>query len=919
MNLPREPLHQPPDPELIRAFPPESPACALVRGLLRDYADGDLAKAEARCVEEHVHGCRLCADMLSAAEREAMMLRSLAAGGKLAIGSGLAPSVGSAARQPGVAPPTGFARRVVERLVLDETSLLSAAGNLLVQDAGAPAETGRQQVDAAAFPEAVQFPEAVHLPATHRSARSGALGKEPVGGRATPPVRIRTRSLVLYLAGMLCVALGLLSLASDLGYLDGKPERRARLILTAAAETFDGTGQRLARGDGLAETQSLRVGRQGLARAEWHDASSKSQPAATFQLTSQGRVQVLDGETLLVQGSLHVTTHRGMTVPVADGSRIDLGVGEYLISAEEVGRGGQGRRSGLAELRVEVEVLRGDPAEIQRRELGSVLVAPGMVGIFRGDSAVDVLFGAGAGQDGALLRRNDPSETAGYRSARLTGLVADRSGQPVVGADVLVAYGSSRVQRLAAAATNAQGAFLLETSSHAAQPACDTPFAIVQVVPPSRRAELGISVPEAIRLGYRDGDAHLHGTPVLDVSLPLVGVVYDDRGLAIEGARIIPCVVDELFGTVLAWPEGQVVSRRGGDFQLRRLPVGLPRHQHLAVIVQHAAFAPMVVAVPARNEASADFFQANLVLPRLRSVRLLGLPAGLMLQVLEELPGLPLGMAAVQRNIVVDGEGRAELAVGQGQLWLRNSSPSHPMLRRLVPAEPQVAGPQVGGSENQPVLRPAIGMPLALSAVFQPLQPLAGTALAIASSHRYQRFGMAPVGLAGAGPLLTVLDPHYGRSIGGAQVFALRRAAARGLPEARFLGFSSGSGTLALDLEPGEHGVAVVAPDGSVGFTESMASGDNVDLLLQGLGRVSVDPDLRPSISSGEHVVTLRFDRLDQALPGLGQSVVRFASAATGWEVAGVPPGTYRVSVSTQDEPLETVIEVLPLGLVVLR
>lgn len=899
MKLPRDPLHQPPDVELLRDHPPASPQCARVRGLLRDYADGDLALSESREVEEHVHTCRRCADMLTVAEREVLLLRRVA-------------SAAGVAR-----PAPGFARAVVNRLVLDETSLLSLgqlpagqlpagqlpAGQLAL---GAPSEQRcGEPVDSGSQTRGPQIPG------------SQIPGSQIPGPQSRGPERServgRKFHFALYLAGLVCVAIGLLSVATDLGYFDGRPERRARLILTAAAETYDGLGQRLARGDGLGDSQSLRVGRQGLARAEWHDASSKSQPAATFQLTNQGRVRVLDGETVLVQGSLHVTSHRSMTVPVADGSRIDLGVGDYLISAEGAGRSAQLPPGLPADLRVEVEVLRGDPAEIHRREVRPALVAAGMVGVYRGDSAVDLFLGAGAAQDG-LNRRNDPEESTGSRTVRLTGMVADRSGQPVFGADVLLAYGSSRVQRMGAAATNVQGAFTLETAANAGLQACDTPFAIVQVVPPSRRTELGISVPEAIRLGYREGDAYLSGTPVLDVSMPVVGMVYDDRGFAIEGARVLPCVVDELFGSVLTWPEGQAVTRRGGEFQLRRLPVGLPRHQHLAAIVLHADLAPIVVGIPARNDPAADFFQANLVVPRLQNVRLVGLPSGLTLQVLEEVPGLPLGSAAVQRSILVDGGGRAELAVGRGQLWLRNTSPSHPMLRRLLPVEPEA-----GAVEGQAHLRPAVGMPLAFDAVFQQLQPLSGTNVAVASNHRFQRFSMVPATVGGSGPLLTVLDPQYGRSIGGAQVFATRRTAVRGQVEVRFLGFSNGNGTLALELEPGDQGVAVLAPDGSVGFSDAIANGDNLDLLLQGLGRVSVDPGLRPLASSGEHVATLRFERLDPVLPGQVHAAVRFASAATNWEVGEVPAGTYRVTVTSHEGSVDTVLEVQPLTVVLLR
>ncbi len=68
MSEPRPPLHQPPNPDDLRRAPPAGPACALVRGLLRDFADNDLGAAERTLVEEHVHVCFACSVELSRAE-----------------------------------------------------------------------------------------------------------------------------------------------------------------------------------------------------------------------------------------------------------------------------------------------------------------------------------------------------------------------------------------------------------------------------------------------------------------------------------------------------------------------------------------------------------------------------------------------------------------------------------------------------------------------------------------------------------------------------------------------------------------------------------------------------------------------------------------------------------------------------------
>ncbi|MGB3966202.1 MAG: hypothetical protein WBO45_05685, partial [Planctomycetota bacterium] len=112
MSEAREPLHrslhQPPNPADLRRVPPTNPDCARVRGWLRDFVDQDLEPVHAAELEEHVHRCRVCAVELARAEHEVMRLR------RLFVGAGTGPTL-----------PPDFAARVVERLVLDETSLVS--------------------------------------------------------------------------------------------------------------------------------------------------------------------------------------------------------------------------------------------------------------------------------------------------------------------------------------------------------------------------------------------------------------------------------------------------------------------------------------------------------------------------------------------------------------------------------------------------------------------------------------------------------------------------------------------------------------------------------------------------------------------------------------------------------------------------
>ncbi len=67
--------HQPVSPAEATRFPPADEGCGRVRGLLRDYVDGDLEPSEVRDVDEHVHQCRDCGLALSRAELEVLRLR----------------------------------------------------------------------------------------------------------------------------------------------------------------------------------------------------------------------------------------------------------------------------------------------------------------------------------------------------------------------------------------------------------------------------------------------------------------------------------------------------------------------------------------------------------------------------------------------------------------------------------------------------------------------------------------------------------------------------------------------------------------------------------------------------------------------------------------------------------------------------
>jgi hypothetical protein len=843
----REPLHQPPDPLDLRQFPPTSPKCASVRGRLRDFADGDLHAADRIEVEEHVHGCRTCAVALARAEHEVLRLRRA-----FGVVANHEAEAGSCLRD-------GFAARVVQRLVLDETSLLSR-DQIAKAVATAPAVTG-----------------------------SGAGGVRSV----EPPVAVgmssfRTAGFFVGAAVLLLV----LVVGAGLRFgFDQQPERTARLTITQAADTY-GDGVPLGRGDGLGEDQSLWVGVRGRAWFDWHDASTRSQPAATMQVTNSGRVKVHDGEPLLVNGNLLVETRRPVTIPVADGSRLDLGVGEYLISAEALGglyRERDPLASAPAGLRVAIEVLRGDGAQILRETSAPTLVAPGVVGIYEGDSPVEMQAGgsSGVGVESGRGGRQDPVEEPVSEPLFLQGSVFDRFGGGVAGANVHVAFASGGMARSGMAAVGFEGRFELATGPVGTNAACDSPFAIVTVLPPAKRSEFGASVPQAFRLVYGEGRATLASSPVLDASWPLLGTVRDDLGLPRSGVRVLPCVVDELFPCVLVMPSSQAVSGSNGEFRLPGLPVVMPHHQHLAVLLLHPELEPTIVRVAPRNSIAARFASDPFQAPRLRTIRLQGLPEGTTVQLLEDIKGMPPGSGLVRRTVTTDGEGKVgALQVGSGALWLRCDHPANPMVRAVTLVELQ----------GTPAYEPTGGL-LPYHTQFRPVEALTGTDVCVDNSYRFELYSTRGADNPPRAQVVTAYEALSSRTLAGSQVFAVAPIGPRGTANTRFLGFTSGTGQLGIELLPGENGIVTIGPDGTVGSGAPLGAGAQVAVSMQDCGRVLLDESLRPSAASNRQAVAILFERADPWLVGLQPILVRFASASEGWIVSGVPPGEYRATV----------------------
>jgi hypothetical protein len=877
MNDPRPPLHQPPNPDDLRRAPPAGPECARVRGLLRDFADGDLVRAEHRLVEEHVHACFACSVELSRAEHEVLRLKR-----------GFASVAASRALQArGL--PADFAQRLIDRIV-DGSSVDGSRSD------GAPA--GRR-VDRA---EADDFAAEDAGLGGARVARGGSRqwgGQR--GGARHPAIGARSLRLrptvLLACAAMVLACFGALAMWS-LG-AEREPDLSARLVVMSAKGAFGDAGRRLGIGDGLGEAQWLQVGAGGNAKFDWHDLSSNSQPAATLEMSGKGQLRLQKGAPLLLNGSVAIDTNRPVDIPVADGSHIQLGIGDYVIVAESPLLGDDylaqlrdPMSSAPADLRIRVEVLRGDSAQIVRTEVGPTLVAAGSVGVYGGSSDVSVSpSGSQVAVAGGVQRGGPGVGSPTPLAPTLSASVYQRSGLPSVGTQVAAVYAANGATSLRVGVTNAYGSVVMNSDAP-----CDSEFAVLRAVP--AQLEYGVVAPDAFPL-VRDG-VHMRTQQdlVLDLAEPLHGTVVDDSGNARLGVRVLPCIVDELFDDVFAINADfdYVVTDEQGRFQVRRLPAALPHYQHLVLVLAHPELAPAVVPVPVRGGANALLPMAPIVMKGLTTVALHWLPIHSTVTIWEEVPVLPLGRAIWRRVFEADGEGKVlAAAVGGGQMWWAVGGANEAIVHRMT----------ADGTDAMPRFRPIHEVGVPQSVHFRSMQNVGGTDLFLASSFRHHRFDLPATG-GSASSFTMVARDTLNRPVAHAQVFAVASTGPRGSVDARFLGLTSAQGVISLEPVRYEGDLVVVGPDGSLALASApQQSFPRLDTRLAPTGRVLLAPSLRPDVATGQTVVSLRFRRLFSGLSGIGITSVRFASEATGWEFAGLAPGFYSVEVNGQNRQLE--------------
>lgn len=865
-------LHQPPNGEDLRRHPPESPECARMREQMRDFADGDLARDDALAIEEHVHGCRTCALSLGRVEHETMRLRQAF---RLLSQSDPLAAAGSAA-------PRGLRDAVLRRL-LEETAdgvRLDRARGLL----GMESEGGEAGRDPQGRPN------------------SGRLGSGSLisGGLASGRGVRLAPTMMLALGACLLVALvslQFLLMRAD----DGMVDRTARLVITSAQDVHGLSGQRLTDlsvGEGLGDDQLVFVGARGAAQADLHDASQQTQPAATLLMDSNAAMRLRNGEPVLVHGNVDVETHRPVEVALADGGRIQLGNGRYRLSALDPHNRNQAwdpLRNSPEDLAVHVQVLSGDEARLAPFSGGVVTITEGGSGVIQGGTATRTSSGGGFGSV-----RQTPAPPQNTMDPPLLGsvrgVVWERTAQQhPVGADVHVTYLGHGLARFVSTPVGIDGSFQFATGGEGQAPNCDSPFAIVQLLPPQDRPDLGITMPDAHRLALSGQDARLVESLVLDQSTELTGRVVDQAALPIFGVRIVPCVVDDVFGTVLQWREGMAVSGEEGLFHLLRLPFSLPRHQHLVLVAQHPDHATGVVPVPTRGNVAARDLELQISLADLSEVAIEGIAPNATVELWQDIEGLPPGTGARLFSAHTDVNGRIpSLRVGSGALWLRNSM-ALPNLRELVRSSNAI---------GEIVYRPANGAVRGIESVYAMQQVLPATGLALASSYRHRALdnSLAPPNV----PPLRVVDSFGGNPVANAQVFAVQATGPRGSGAVRFLGFSSQSGVVNYARPPGDSALVAIGVDGEIGVLDGAASPTQA-IEMAPSGRVQLGSALRPAATSANQCVAVRFVCIDVQPSGMAMEFYRFASPGNDFEVGSLPPGRYEVTVGAVTRSLSIV------------
>ncbi|MGK0430874.1 MAG: hypothetical protein ACJA0V_000004 [Planctomycetota bacterium] len=905
------PMYQPPNPQNMRRLPPASPSCARVRAKLRDYADGDLAMVDVATVDEHLHGCRACAVELARSEHEVLRLRR--AFEEIRI---------EQEADPKHCLRSDFAARVVEQLVMTDavdtpfdrlTRTSDYAGS---ESAGSDDSVGGHDSagsddsvgghDSAGSDDSAGGHDSVGSDDSaggHDSAGSDdSTGGHSVAAgdamlRKAGAKSSRREGALSFTspAGMLVAGLAALFIlgigARLMDWSVGEPGPVGRLVIQSAADGFNSNGDRLGGGESVGEGDSIGLGRHGAATMDWHDLSKFAQPAAEIELQG-GELQLKNGAPLLLPGSrLLIRTNRPVLMPMADRSRLALGIGDYLIAAipadrvDDVNQGldDQSVWGSPSDVRIQVEVLSGQDAKILRSGALPGIVSVGTIASYYGGGGIDRSPSGGLAGGDRDVRAPLAPPTA-LSASVLTGHVMGPSG-PSVGASVGITYIADETEYSDFhPGTGANGSFSMDTLKPA-----DRAFGIAFSIPSPLRPDLGLVAPDAVSLVIHGELAQLEEPLRIEPAALVSGLVTDDQGVSQFGVQVIPLIIDELFGSVYALVVKRVVTSQSGRFKIEQLPAYLPRHQRLAILLVHSQLESVVVPVPVRGSELAGLEGETYVMPRLRTVNLHSIPQG-QVTFFEEIPGLPPGAAVVSRVVYANQSGFAVgTKVGSGRLWMYSSSPT-PRLKEML-AVPfgswmQPASTWVNYGER-----------------FRPMQNLPGTNIKLESSIRHQRIQITEIPNIVQSQTLQVVDVS-GQSVPDAQVFAVSESTLAGNPQARFLGLTGANGVHSLGAVKSTEDVVVIAPSGGLSWVTRPTTIANavqpVVLRLKESGSALLAESLRPEATDPNRFVKVTFTRAaNDLLAGMLPVAVRFVTDGY-WEMRDIPAGQYMVEVRGQ-------------------
>jgi hypothetical protein len=699
----------------------------------------------------------------------------------------------------------------------------------------------------------------------------GELGREPAPG--TEPVAPRASGARLL--GALLLAAALLLVAVLLFSAYGEVERRSRAVVDTASRAFWETGSGaglLAPGQAVPEGAVVRVDPSGLLWLKWQVQAGRRQPSAALVLHGGSRMRVEGAEPCLLSGAAGVEVHRGIALQVGDGSRVELDPGRYHLDAVEFRTFDELANGRGPSLRVRLETLAGEGARVLRGSQSPVHVASGEVARWQGWTAVVVEPAVDVQAAAAAIRAvgRAPAPPADALSA-LAGTVFERpAGTPSGGVRVDLRFAGTGGPSSWQGETDAAGAFRVPPGTPV-----EGGFAVVRLLPPPGRADLAVPAPQVLPVERIPTGARISQALALEPAPEIRGMVVDadQRGLA--GVRVLPCLIDEVFGCVLPMLEGEVASDARGQFSVRGLPVSLPPHQRLGLLLLHPGHASRCRAIPAPGSLAALEFSFQLALDGLVPATVQGLRPEAAHELLEELQGLPPGTAVRVHRVVADGSGQAMVRTGGGNLWLREGTAARAQLRWLQRGRVWQPEPTVQDAAQ----------------VFAPLLPIPGTDFLVSRTFRGERFA---AGSAGGTLSVGAVSEITGRPLPGAQIYALV-ADGPGGASARLLGIEDGGGALDVGLHAGEVLVAV-AEDGSLGIAADLdptASGARVP--LREPGTLLVGEGVRPRPEDPRQVVGLRLVRRSGPLRKVAPTLIRFVCGTDGWVARAVPAGEYDV------------------------